>query len=72
MMNSGHNTPLADAMNIFSKKAAHVIWVLALVFRCLRFSGHRTKRLDVQVELECTVFVVDSQGRSVVPGAKVV
>jgi hypothetical protein len=71
MMNSGHNTPLANAMNIFSKKAAQVIWVLALV---PLFLGSQVNAQNVSTpgRLTCTVFVVDSQGRSVVPGAKIV
>ena len=71
MMNSGHNPLLADAMNIFSKKAAHVIWVPALVFLLL-LSQVTAQNVSTSGRLECTVFVVDSQGRSVVPGAKVV
>ena len=57
-------------MNVFSKTAAHVIWVLALV-SLLVASQVTAQNVSTSGRLECTVFVVDSQGRSVVPGAKI-
>jgi hypothetical protein len=64
-------TPLADAMNVSRKITTHVIWILALVSSLLG-AQVTTQNVGTPGRLECNAFVVDSQGRSMVPGAKVV
>jgi hypothetical protein len=49
-------------MNVFSKTAAHMIWVLALV-SLLVASQVTAQNVSTSGRLECTVFRVDSQGR---------
>jgi outer membrane receptor protein involved in Fe transport len=62
---------LVAAMNVFKKKATYVLW--AMVLGCLLWPSRTTAQTAATVgRLECTAFVVDSEGRSVVPGAKVV
>lgn len=64
------NDPVVDVMNVIARKAVLVLWVAIVLF----FSSAPTKAQTVAKpgRVECTVFVVDSEGRSVVPGAKVV
>lgn len=58
-------------MKMFKRKATYVLW--AMVLGCLLWACRTAAQTAATVgPLECTAFVVDSEGRSVVPGAKVV
>jgi len=57
-------------MNLFKQTAMYIIWAL-LVLPFLTGSRITAQTVAPDGRLECTVYVEDSEGRSVVPGAKV-
>jgi hypothetical protein len=60
--------PVADAMKVIKQNGMVVVWSLLVLLTSTAATAQTGEKSG---RLECTVYVVDSEGRSMIPGAKV-